>query len=228
MVGSSIYDGVSIARQYVSQRTGNPCRLWALYENMTEGKTSWTWTPYDDMTALPKPFGATGCCGAGEGYDFYNDFLYHVQNTFPKIKYGFVWPGKADLKGGENIGQFLSHPWVLSRDDLKPEQAICSFPRNQKAAVSVNPTLRSSAYLGPRAHHYSQWQVAVGHGTFETPIYDSGKRSDALIELNLSSISLEYKMQYKWRVRHGYELFNGGIVWGEWSKPYYFTTISKL
>jgi mannan endo-1,4-beta-mannosidase len=134
IVGVSAY-GDDIAMQKVSQKTGNPYDLWSVYEDMTKELPGYIWSEYDDITALGKPFGITGC-GPGSktaqgtaeappdpGYD-YLILINRIREKFPKVTFVHAWGGpSSDYKYWAYVyhrhyKELLHDPWVITRDEL--------------------------------------------------------------------------------------------------------------
>jgi mannan endo-1,4-beta-mannosidase len=134
IVGVSAY-GDDIAAQKVSSKTGNPYKLWAVYEDMTKGLSGHTWSEYDDITALGKPFGITGYGpgpptnqGTAEappdpGYD-YRILIDRIRNKFPKVTFVLAWSGPSSTNKywayiyHRHYKELLNDPWVITRDEL--------------------------------------------------------------------------------------------------------------
>jgi mannan endo-1,4-beta-mannosidase len=77
---------------------------------------------YDEIAALPKPFGFTeygphGSQNPPGNYD-YRRFIEGVEKEFPKTCFFMCWNARWSLATNENTKDLLTHPSVLNREDL--------------------------------------------------------------------------------------------------------------
>jgi mannan endo-1,4-beta-mannosidase len=77
---------------------------------------------YDEIAALPKPFGFTeygphGPQSPPGTYD-YRRFLAGLEKEFPKTSFFMCWNAKWSLAANENTRELLAHPAVVNREDL--------------------------------------------------------------------------------------------------------------
>lgn len=96
-------------------------------------------------------------------------------------------------------------------------------PGDTQIAISVTPTLISSAFLDTDAndgHGATQWQVTASAGNYGTPVFDSGADVNNKTSITLSSGVLTANTTYWWRVRHR-DNYN---VWSDYSVETSFTT----
>jgi mannan endo-1,4-beta-mannosidase len=80
---------------------------------------------YDEVAALPKPFGFTefgphGSRNPPGDYDYLR-FLDGVQKNFPKTCFFKSWNSKWSLASNQNTKEFLSNPAIANREDLPHE-----------------------------------------------------------------------------------------------------------
>jgi mannan endo-1,4-beta-mannosidase len=80
---------------------------------------------YDEVAALPKPFGFTefgphGPQNPPGDYD-YRRFLAGIQKDFPKTCFFKCWNGKWSLASNQNTKELLNDPAVANREDLPVE-----------------------------------------------------------------------------------------------------------
>jgi PKD repeat protein len=79
------------------------------------------------------------------------------------------------------------------------------LPANGAIAVSLTPTLQSSAFSDPDTGDYhtaSQWQVTTTSGDYSRSVYDSGPSTSSLTSIAVPSGTLSYNTTYYWRVRY--------------------------
>ncbi len=79
---------------------------------------------YDEVAALPKPFGFTefgphGSRNPPGDYD-YRRFLAGIQKNFPRTCFFKCWNGKWSLASNEHTKDLLDDPAVANREDLPP------------------------------------------------------------------------------------------------------------
>lgn len=77
---------------------------------------------YEEIIALPKPFGFTeygphGSQNPPGNYD-YRRFLEGLEKEFPKTCFFMCWNAKWSLATNENTQELLAHPSVANREDL--------------------------------------------------------------------------------------------------------------
>ena len=77
---------------------------------------------YDEIAALPKPFGFTeygphGAQNPPGTYD-YCQFIEGLEKEFPKTCFFMCWNGKWSLASNENTKELLNHPAIVNREDL--------------------------------------------------------------------------------------------------------------
>jgi mannan endo-1,4-beta-mannosidase len=91
---------------------------------------------YEEMTALPKPFGFTefGPHGADHppgDYD-YTRFLAGITNDFPATCFFMCWNAKWSLAENINTRQLLDNPLMVNRADLPPHNSAADPPTPEK------------------------------------------------------------------------------------------------
>jgi mannan endo-1,4-beta-mannosidase len=79
---------------------------------------------YQDVAALPKPFGFSefgpfGSSNPPGDYD-YRRFLEGVRKHFPRTVYFMSWNGKWSLAANHFTREMLAEPVVVNLDDLPP------------------------------------------------------------------------------------------------------------
>lgn len=77
---------------------------------------------YDEIVALPKPFGFTeygphGSRNPPGNYD-YRRFIDGLEKDFPQTCFFMCWNAKWSLAANENTKELLNHPSVINRGDL--------------------------------------------------------------------------------------------------------------
>jgi mannan endo-1,4-beta-mannosidase len=85
---------------------------------------------YKEVAALPKPFGFSEFGPHGPqrppgDYDFLR-FQKGIEANFPKTCYFQCWDDGWGLGRNRNTKEFLSHPWVVNREDLPKEFAAAT------------------------------------------------------------------------------------------------------
>jgi len=88
-------------------------------------------TGYEELAALPKPFGFTeygphGSQNPPGNYD-YRRFIEGLIKEFPKTSFFMSWNAKWSLAANEHTKELLDHPAVLNREDL-PSGLVASAP----------------------------------------------------------------------------------------------------
>jgi hypothetical protein len=88
---------------------------------------------YDEIAALPKPFGFTeygphGSQNPPGTYD-YCRFIEGLVKEFPRTCFFMCWNGKWSLASNENTKDLLNHPAVINRDDLPAGLVPVSKPQ---------------------------------------------------------------------------------------------------
>src|SRR4029078_11996309 len=86
---------------------------------------------YEEVAALPKPFGFTefgphGSENPPGDYD-YLQFIHGVQKNFPRAVFFMSWNARWSLATNMNTAELLNHPWIVNREDL-PEKLVKSNP----------------------------------------------------------------------------------------------------
>jgi mannan endo-1,4-beta-mannosidase len=80
---------------------------------------------YDEVAALPKPFGFTEYGPHGPQNppgDFdYLRFIEGIQKEFPKTCFFMSWNAKWSLASNQHTKELLNHPAVANREDLPPD-----------------------------------------------------------------------------------------------------------
>jgi mannan endo-1,4-beta-mannosidase len=77
---------------------------------------------YDEVAALPKPFGFTEYGPSSPqnppgDYD-YRRFIDGIMKNFPKTVFFMSWNAKWSLARNNNTKELLEHPWMVNREDL--------------------------------------------------------------------------------------------------------------
>jgi mannan endo-1,4-beta-mannosidase len=77
---------------------------------------------YDEIAALPKPFGFTeygphGSQNPPGNYD-YRRFIPGIMKHFPKTRFFMCWNAKWSLATNEHTAELLAHPAIINRDAL--------------------------------------------------------------------------------------------------------------
>jgi mannan endo-1,4-beta-mannosidase len=79
---------------------------------------------YDEVAALPKPFGFTeygphGSQNPPGDYD-YRQFIDGIEKHFPKTRFFMSWNAKWSLASNQHVKELLEHPAVINREELPP------------------------------------------------------------------------------------------------------------
>jgi mannan endo-1,4-beta-mannosidase len=77
---------------------------------------------FDEVAALPKPFGFTeygphGSSNPPGDYD-YRQFIAGIEKNFPKTCFFMSWNARWSLARNNNTQELLDHPWIANREDL--------------------------------------------------------------------------------------------------------------
>jgi PKD repeat protein len=115
-------------------------------------------------------------------------------------------------------------PTNAAKAQSPPNRPANVSPANEATAVSLTPTLQSSAFSDPDAgdsHAASQWQITTAAGKYSSPIFDSGREASNLVRLTLPTGILEANTKYYWHVRH----MDSHEDWSIWSVQTSFTTL---
>ena len=102
-----------------------------------------------------------------------------------------------------------------------PNRPECNLPADGATAVSLTPTLESSAFSDPDAgdtHAATQWQVD-NDNDFSSPVWDYEDTDSDKTSQAVPSAELSYSTTYHWRVRYQ----DGYGLWSEWSHSRVFT-----
>jgi hypothetical protein len=73
---------------------------------------------------------------------------------------------------------------------------------------------------GATEHKASQWKITVENNGDTTTIFDSGRDTQNLTEINIPVGKLNYDTEYSWQVRYQDEVG----AWSDWSEKTSFTT----
>ncbi len=80
---------------------------------------------YDEIAALPKPFGFTeygphGAQNPPGDYD-YRRFIDGIERNFPKTRFFMSWNAKWSLASNQHVKELLDNPAVINREELPPQ-----------------------------------------------------------------------------------------------------------
>jgi hypothetical protein len=99
-----------------------------------------------------------------------------------------------------------------------PQQPENVSPADGATGVSINPTLRSSAFAGTWSgdtHMASQWQISENPGDYASPVFDQTTQTVNLTAITIPTDLLSNQTTYFWRVRHQGSC---GESWSEFSE----------
>lgn len=79
---------------------------------------------YDEVAALPKPFGFTefgphGSQNPPGNYDYLR-FIQGIEKNFPRTTFFMSWNARWSLASNTNTKELLNHPLIANREDLPP------------------------------------------------------------------------------------------------------------
>jgi hypothetical protein len=124
----------------------------------------------------------------------------------------------------------LWSPWSSETSfttlDRPPNQPYCVSPEDGASAITLSPTLRSSAFSDPDvgdSHSASQWRITATSGDYSSPVFDTGADSFGLRQVTVEAGRLNGNTTYYWQVRHQ---DNHGL-WSPWSQEFTFTSQNR-
>jgi len=163
--------------------------------------------------------------GAGSGSG--NAFMFALRENATGAYAGKDFYGNGTYTETSGAFTFNGNLYVLepSTANQPPDQPSNVSPANGATAISVMPTLHSSAFADPDTgdtHGASQWQVSTNSGSYSSPVYDSSTDASHLTSITIPSSTLNYSTTYYWHVKHQ---DNHG-EWSNWSTETSFTTQS--
>jgi hypothetical protein len=108
----------------------------------------------------------------------------------------------------------------------RPDRPANAWPADRAVAVTLTPTLQSSAFSDRDAgdsHAASWWQITTAAGRYHRPMFDSGRDTANLTNLVLLPGILKPNTKYYWHVQH----MDSRENWSRWSAETSFTTVSS-
>jgi parallel beta-helix repeat protein len=122
---------------------------------------------------------------------------------------------------GDKVSNFVDYePWLTS---TVPSQPANIFPSEGSVGVTLEPTLRSSAFSAADTedtHTASEWQVSSSAGDYSSPVFESGTDNVNLTQITIPSLVLSNGTTYYWQVRYQ----DNHEAWSDWSAETSFRT----
>jgi len=111
----------------------------------------------------------------------------------------------------------------------KPDTPSNVSPADRATAVSLTPTLESSAFFDSDSRHHhaaSQWQITTIPGDYSSPVFDSVTYSPHLTSTTVPAATLSYSTTYYWHVRYK-DSSSFRPRWSNYSPETSFTTVAN-